>query len=80
MDNLKRGHRDAVRWGPLVEADIADRSALKEIFEEVPDRCSYSFCRRLPYVGESMQAPELYFQNNVCELAESSGIDARRGR
>ena len=27
-DNLSRGHREAVRWGPLVEGDLADRAAL----------------------------------------------------
>jgi UDP-arabinose 4-epimerase len=64
LDNLKRGHRDAVRWGPLVEADIADRSALKEIFEKYPIDAVIHFAA-FAYVGESMQAPELYFQNNV---------------
>src|SRR4051812_14200445 len=24
-DNLSTGHREAVQWGPLVEADLADR-------------------------------------------------------
>ena len=27
-DNLSRGHREAVRWGPLVEGDIGDSSRL----------------------------------------------------
>ena len=27
-DNLSRGHREAVRWGPLVEGDIADSARL----------------------------------------------------
>src|SRR5207244_7513549 len=28
FDNLSRGHREAVRWGPLVEGDLADRERL----------------------------------------------------
>ena len=28
-DNLSRGHREAVRWGPLVEGDLADRAQLR---------------------------------------------------
>src|SRR5437870_10964087 len=27
-DNLSRGHREAVRWGPLVEGDLHDRDRL----------------------------------------------------
>ena len=28
FDNLSRGHREAVRWGPLVEGDLAERGKL----------------------------------------------------
>ena len=28
FDNLSRGHREAVRWGPLIEGDLADRNRL----------------------------------------------------
>src|SRR5262249_17781735 len=28
FDNLSRGHREAVRWGPLVEGDLTDRERL----------------------------------------------------
>jgi UDP-glucose 4-epimerase len=28
FDNLSRGRREAVRWGPLIEADLADRPRL----------------------------------------------------
>ena len=30
LDNLSLGHRDFVRWGPLVDGDIADTSAVKD--------------------------------------------------
>ena len=29
LDTLERGHRWAVRWGPLVQADLGDRAALE---------------------------------------------------
>jgi UDP-arabinose 4-epimerase len=64
VDNLGRGHRDAVRWGPFVEADIADRGALEDIFEKYPIDAVIHFAA-FAYVGESMQAPEMYFRNNV---------------
>jgi len=33
FDNLTRGHRDAVRWGPLVEGNLAERSKLAEALD-----------------------------------------------
>ncbi len=64
VDNLQRGHRQAVKWGPLVEADIADRSALQKIFRQYPIEAVIHFAA-FAYVGESMRSPELYFRNNV---------------
>jgi len=32
FDNLSRGHREAVRWGPLVEGELGDRTALGAAF------------------------------------------------
>ena len=29
LDNLSTGHRDAVRWGELLEADLLDPEALE---------------------------------------------------
>ena len=31
-DNLSRGHREAVLWGPLVEGDLHDRDRLAAAF------------------------------------------------
>ena len=33
FDNLSRGHREAVRWGPLIEGDLADRNRLVRALE-----------------------------------------------
>jgi UDP-glucose-4-epimerase GalE len=64
VDNLQRGHREAVRWGPLIEADLGDRNALDRIFTEYPIEAVLHFAA-FAYVGESMQFPDLYFRNNL---------------
>lgn len=64
LDNFSTGHREAVRWGRLIEADIGDKSALfdalhGEHFDAVVHLCARSL------VGESMLAPYDYYENNV---------------
>jgi UDP-arabinose 4-epimerase len=64
LDNLQRGHRAAVRWGPLIEGDVGDRSTLDRIFTQYPIEAVLHFAA-FASVGESMQSPELYFRNNL---------------
>ena len=64
VDNLTRGHKEAVQWGPLIVADVGDRSALDRIFTEHSIDAVLHFAA-FAYVGESMQAPEMYFRNNT---------------
>jgi UDP-glucose-4-epimerase GalE len=64
-DNLSRGHRQAVRWGPLVEGDIADRVRLSAAITEHRVSAIMHFAA-LAYVGESVCNPALYYQNNLC--------------
>lgn len=64
VDDLRRGHREAVKWGPLVEADIADERALDDVFREYPIAAVIHFAA-YAYVAESMRCPEMYFSNNV---------------
>ena len=64
IDNLSRGHRAAVQWGPFIEADIGDRAALDKLFRDYSIEAVLHFAA-FAYVGESMQQPELYFRNNV---------------
>jgi UDP-arabinose 4-epimerase len=63
-DNLVRGHREAVRWGPLVEGDLADRPLVIDTIRRYGVAAVMHFAA-FAYVGESMTAPELYFRNNV---------------
>ncbi len=64
LDNMSRGHRKAVQWGPLVEADVADREALDRAFQRYRIEGVMHFAA-FAYVGESMEKPGLYFQNNA---------------
>jgi UDP-arabinose 4-epimerase len=63
-DNLVTGHRDAVRWGPLVEADLGDRAALEATLRRFDVTAVMHFAA-FAYVGESVREPEKYFRNNV---------------
>ncbi len=63
-DNLSRGHRHAVRWGPLVEGDIADRDRVKATLEAHRITAIMHFAA-FAYVGESGTDPALYYRNNV---------------
>ena len=64
FDNLVHGHRWAVRWGPLVEGDIADRSALDRALQEFQPAAVMHFAAHA-YVGESVTDPGKYYRNNV---------------
>jgi UDP-arabinose 4-epimerase len=63
-DNLVYGHREAVRWGPLVEGDVGDRALVAETIRRHHIGAVMHFAA-FAYVGESVEKPEKYFQNNV---------------
>jgi len=64
FDNLSRGHRRAVKWGPFVQGDILDAAALDAAFLEHSPVAIMHFAA-LAYVGESVTQPDLYYRNNV---------------
>ena len=64
LDNLLTGHTDAVKWGPLVQADIADIETVRRTAREHNITCAMHFAAR-SLVGESVVKPELYYENNV---------------
>jgi UDP-arabinose 4-epimerase len=64
FDNLARGHRAAVRWGPLVEGDIADQARVEAALREHRAAAVMHFAG-LAYVGESVADPALYYHNNL---------------
>lgn len=64
LDNLFRGHRWAVQWGPLEVADLTDEDAVRRVFQAHQPEAVMHFAA-LAYVGESMTQPGRYFRNNV---------------
>lgn len=63
-DNLSRGFRDLVRWGPLIEGDLNDPAGLHAALDEVkPDAVAHFAA--FASVGESMRDPGLYYRINV---------------
>lgn len=63
-DNLSRGWRDLVRWGPLIEGDLNDTDALKRALSETKPQAVAHFAA-FASVGESIHKPELYYHINV---------------
>ena len=64
FDNLSKGHRHAVQWGPLIEGDIGNPDDLDKAFEEY-DFTGVIHFAGLIEVGESVGKPALYYHNNV---------------
>jgi UDP-arabinose 4-epimerase len=64
FDNLSRGRREAVRWGPLVEGDLADEARLTAALGEHRVSAVMHFAA-YAYVGESVAEPALYYRNNL---------------
>lgn len=74
-DNLSRGHRDLVKWGPLIEGDILDTDRLEKSLTDIkPDAVAHFAA--FAYVAESMTEPGLYYRNNVS--GTMSLLDAMR--
>jgi UDP-arabinose 4-epimerase len=67
FDNLSRGHRETVQWGPFVQGDILQPADLDRAFERYQPKSVIHFAA-LAYVGESVAQPLAYYQNNVSGL------------
>ena len=64
FDNLTRGHADAVDGAELVVGDIRSGDDLRACFQRHQYDVVMHFAA-LAYVGESVEAPALYYDNNV---------------
>ena len=80
LDNLSTGHASNVRWGPLVQADLADTSAIREVLRDQKIEAVIHFAASA-LVGESISRPLAYFQNNLggtlslLDAMMSAGVD-----
>src|ERR1044071_6164554 len=65
LDNLSRGDRDAVGSAiPFYEGDVGNRELVKRIVSEHSIDACIHFAA-FAYVGESVNQPTLYYENNV---------------
>ena len=64
LDDLSTGRRWAVKWGPLITADIADRARVSNTLRGLAIEAVVHFAAHA-YVGESVEHPRKYFDNNV---------------
>lgn len=80
LDNLEKGHIEAVKGVPAIRGDLRSPSDIEQAF------CSYgvtSVVHLAAYseVGESVQFPDKYFENNVTgtrnllDAMETHGVD-----
>ena len=63
-DSLVRGHRSLVKWGDLVVGDLCDSEALGDVFRRYRPEAVLHFAA-FAYIGESVEHPARYFDNNV---------------
>jgi UDP-arabinose 4-epimerase len=75
LDNLTLGHRWAVQWGPLIEADLLDADAVRSALRDHHIEAVIHFAASA-YVGDSMRDPAWYYRNNV--LTTLTLLDAMR--
>jgi UDP-glucose 4-epimerase len=78
LDNLFRGHRAAVAEGvPLVEADLRQTDMVEKALVEHEIECVMHFAA-LSYVGESVDEPLTYYDNNTAgTVSLLRAMDAR---
>ena len=68
FDNLIYGHREAVKWGTLIEGDLKNINEIEAVFGKYPIEAVFHFAA-YAYVGESVAEPEKYYYNNIgCTL------------
>jgi len=88
IDNLCNSSRESIKRvedlaGKSIafhEVDLADRSRLQEVFAQTPEVQAVIHFAGLKAVGESVQRPLLYYQNNLystlnlCQVMQEQGV------
>lgn len=72
LDNLSTGHRENVKWGPFHLGDISDSKIVSEICDTYEPIGAIHFAGSA-YVGESVENPFKYFENNTAKSAQLIG-------
>jgi UDP-glucose 4-epimerase len=77
LDNLSNGHADAVKWGPLVYADIRDRKEVERVFRVCKPVGVMHFAGLIE-VAQSVSRPIDYYEANVAGAINVIATAARR--
>ncbi|WP_037290241.1 UDP-glucose 4-epimerase GalE [Saccharibacillus sacchari] len=81
IDSLQTGHKEALLGGKLYEGDLRDKELLKKLFAENEIEGVIHFAAN-SLVGESMQNPGKYYDNNMygtlCLLEAMNEAGVRR--
>jgi UDP-glucose-4-epimerase GalE len=64
IDNLSSGHKDFVKWGPLIVGDITNKQELKNVFSNFDIKLVIHLAAKAS-VNESMSNPIKYFEENI---------------
>jgi UDP-glucose 4-epimerase len=75
LDNLSSGHRNAVLCGEFVQGDLADKALLAQLLQPGRFDAVMHFASFIQ-VGESVQQPAMYYENNVANTLHL--LDAMR--
>jgi UDP-arabinose 4-epimerase len=63
FDNLSRGHAWAIKWGPLVKGSLSETEKIVKTLKDHAIEAVIHFAA-YAYVGESVEKPEMYYENN----------------
>ncbi len=64
VDNFEKGHREAVPKEILIEGDLRDGAFIRDVFQKHPIESVMHFAAD-SYVGESVENPGKYYENNI---------------
>ena len=78
LDDLSRGHRDAVLHGDLVVGDLADAALLNTVLSDYKPSAVMHFAAHIE-VAESVREPLKYYENNAANTVNLLGAMARHG-
>jgi len=65
LDNLSHGHEDSIKWGTFERGDLGNIQDIRRVFTKYPITAVMHFAA-FTYVGESVEDPQKYYRNNVC--------------
>jgi UDP-glucose 4-epimerase len=64
FDNLERGNIRLVKWGEFVKGDLRNIEDIRKTFKKYKFKAVIHFAA-YAYVGESVEFPDKYYENNV---------------